>query len=234
MKMMYSGAKCDEAGFSLIELLIVLVLIFILTGISLFYLSGHQELYKPDDQALQIVDILHEARQRALTQRETMRVEINRATNSITLIDENTIQDETDTADNDRVLKSLKLFDPSVVIVGVSPGQIAYNPPEPLPVPTTVFVPSVYPPSISQSVCTLRFRANGTVLNAGNDAIGSGAEVNGATMHIWSPSTANPANSEIARSITVIGSTGSIRMWEFDAGSTLENKWRDSRRMGSR
>ncbi|CAN5613400.1 MAG: prepilin-type N-terminal cleavage/methylation domain-containing protein [Blastocatellia bacterium] len=233
MKKKFSNANCKVAGFSLIELLIVLTLIFILSAISLFYLSGHQTLYKPDDQTLLIADILHEARQRSLTQRETMRVEINRSTNQITLIDENTNQDPTDTADNDRVLKSLNLFDPSVVTIGISPGQITYNPPEPLPVPTTEFIPSIYPPSGSQSVCTLRFLANGTVVNAGNDPIGTGAVANGATLHIWSPSAVDSANSDIARAITVIGSSGSVRIWEFDQGSPAANKWKDSRRSGS-
>ena len=64
-------------GFSMVELLIVLTVMTILTGISLFYLSGHQRLFRPDEQTLKMVDIFQEARQRSLTQRETMRVEID-------------------------------------------------------------------------------------------------------------------------------------------------------------
>ncbi|MEP6848392.1 MAG: hypothetical protein ABI999_06020 [Acidobacteriota bacterium] len=219
-----------EAGFSLIELLAVVTVIVALGGISIFYLVGHQKAYKTDDQSLLITDVLQEARQRSLTQRRTMRVEINRTTNSVRLIDENT--DATSPTD-DNVLKVVNLVNPVDVVVGPPPGNIAYNPPEPLPNPTAVFIPSVYPTSAAQSVCTLRFRSDGTVTNAGNNAIGTGAVMTGATIHVWEPIRATPANADIARSITVIGSTGTIRLWEFDSQLTGANKWKDSRRYGT-
>jgi hypothetical protein len=31
----------------------------------------------------------------------------------------------------------------------------------------------------------------------------------------------------------VVGSIGSIRLWEYDSGMTGVNKWRDSRRYGT-
>ncbi len=85
-----SFAAMDVKGFSLIELLIVLTLIMIMSGVSFFYFNTYQRLYKPDDQSLQIVDILQEARQHALTQRETIRVEVDITVNVVRLIDENT------------------------------------------------------------------------------------------------------------------------------------------------
>lgn len=237
MRKIVSDSRLNQAGFSLIELFVVVALIFILSSISLFLLTGHQTLYKPDDQTLLITDMLQEARQRALTQRETMRVEINRDTNTVRLIDENTNVNipPPDTVGNDQVIRQISLFESSVVTVGVNPANIAYNPPEPstLPVPTAVFVPSVYPSSISQSVCTLRFLANGTVTNAGNNALGAGAVTTGVTIHVWAPQEGTPTQSSIARSITVIGATGTVRAWEFDPSSVAANKWKDSRRTGS-
>jgi len=219
--------RSRESGFSLIELLVVLSIVTIMGGAALFYAYAHKKLYKPDDQALQIVDILQEARQRSLTQRRPMRVEINLTTNTVTLYDENT---NTGSASDDFRIKSLKLFDPSDVRVDSRPAEIAVNPPETMPVASAVFKSSVYPSSISQNVCTIRFLANGTAVDAGTNATGAGAAVTGVTLHNWSPNKATPTQSDIARSITVLGATGVIRMWEYNHASTATNKWFDSRR----
>ena len=110
---------------------------------------------------------------------------------------------------------------------------MTYNPPEPLTPPNATFVNSVYTPSIGQEVCTLRFMSNGTVTNAGNNAVGTGATPIGVTMHIWSPTNDDVTKSEILRAVTVIGTTGVIRLWEFNPSLTQTNKWQDSRRYGT-
>jgi prepilin-type N-terminal cleavage/methylation domain-containing protein len=218
-----------DAGFSLIELLIVVVIFTIMISITGYYFVAHQTLYKPDDQSLKIIDVLQEARQRSLTQRETMRVEIDLTDNTIRLIDENT----TTTPDDDREIRRATLLPQTDVKLAQRANDIGYNPPEILPAPTAVFTASVYPLSSSHNVCTIRFQSNGTVSNAGTNATGGGSTVTGLTLHIWSPKKSNVNEADIARAITVIGSTGSIRMWEFDRNSTDANKWQDSRRSSS-
>ncbi|MBK9165652.1 MAG: prepilin-type N-terminal cleavage/methylation domain-containing protein [Acidobacteria bacterium] len=226
----YKHSKISsESGFSMMELLMVLAIILVLSSVSLFYLTAHQTLYKPDEQALLITDIFQEARQKSLTQRETHRIEINRTRKTVRLIDENTPA----TVDDDAVIREMNLLEDSVVSVGVKPGNIDVNPPEPLPVPDAVFLPSNYPTSVGDSVATYRFMANGTVTNGGNTATGNGAVVTGGTVHIWSPNATEQANADIARSITVIGSSGSVRLWEYDRSLTTTNKWKDSRRSGT-
>lgn len=213
-------------GFSMVELLIVLAVITILSGISLFYLSAHERLYRPDDQALKIIDVLQEARQRSLTQRETMRVEIDLTDNMLRLIDEN----QPGTADDDRVLKSTVLLPQEVVKLEQRPPDISTNPAEIMPVPQAQFRQSIYPPSVTHNVCTFRFLRNGTVVNEGTDPVGSNAATTGSTLFIWSPKKDDPDESEIARAITVVGASGSVRYWEYNRGLPDDNKWKDSRR----
>lgn len=230
MKVKLMRVNKKDAGFSLIELLTVIAVIFILSGISLFYLMGHQKAYKPDDQALLITDMLQEARQRSLTQVETMRVEINQTTNRVRLIDENS-QNVPNTADDDVVLREMTLFNPSEVKYRLRPSNIPIlnNPPEMFPVLDAVFKGSVHPLSPAQTVCTLRFMSSGQVHDAGNDAIGNGSVPTGVTLHTWAPKKApNENTSEIARAITVVGSSGTVRLWEWDI-----DKWQDSRRSGT-
>ena len=214
-------------GFSMVELLIVLTVITILVGISLFYLSGHERLYRPDEQALKIIDVFQEARQRSLTQRETMRVEIDLTDNMVRLIDENL----PGSASDDRVIKSLALLPQSEVKLNSRPPDIATSPTEIMPVPIAQFRPSIYPSSMTHNVCTFRFQRNGSVVNEGTDAVGSNATTTGLTLFIWSPKPNSPNESFIARAITVIGATGSVRFWEYNQNVSDTNKWKDSRRM---
>jgi prepilin-type N-terminal cleavage/methylation domain-containing protein len=57
--------KRFDAGFSIAELLVVLAIIGVMSAVVIFYATAHKKLYQPDDQALQIADILQEGRQRA-------------------------------------------------------------------------------------------------------------------------------------------------------------------------
>lgn len=225
-----SKSKFVEGGFSVVELLVVLSIIAVMSAAVLFYANAHKKLYQPDDQALQIADIFQEARQRSLTQRRPMRVEINLTNNTVKLYDENT---NSTSASDDVLLKAMNMFASANVKVNSRPSEISLNPPETMPVPNAVFKSSVYPTSISQSVCTIRFLANGSAVDAGTNATGSGAVTTGLTLHIWAPNKTNPGQSDIARSITVLGATGVIRMWEYDHTSAATNKWKDSRRSSS-
>lgn len=223
------GDRLSCAGFSLLELLVVLTVASILLAISLFYFEGHRKLYRPDDTTLLIADALQEARQRSLTQRETIRVEIDKTAKVVRVIDEN----QPTLATDDEIIKLLTIPEPAVVTVGQAPLNITVNPPETLPIPNAVFQPSQHPLSFGNEVCTIRFMRDGTVTNAGTNSIGSGAVTSGVTIHIWSPKPGNPSDADIARAITVIGSSGVVRAWEWDWSSANSNKWKDSRRAGS-
>ena len=222
----FPSSHRNQAGFSLIETLSVMALIAVFSSVTFLYLNATQDLYKADEQALSIIDVMQEARQRSLTQRETMRVEIDVTDNVVRLIDEN----DPDSIDDDNELRSVPLLDPSEVRVDERASQIGNNPPEEFPVPTAKFKRSIYPPSQNHDVCTIRFLNNGRVVDQGNNGVGNGAVNTGLTLHVWSPRKDNSNKANIARGITIIGSTGSIRLWEHDPSLKGAVKWKDTRR----
>lgn len=173
--------------------------------------------------------MLQEARQRSLTQRKPMRVEINLTDGIVRLINER----ETNTVDDDQVLREAALLPANEVAIRVRPPDITTNPTEALPVPIAQFRQSIYPSSVLDDVATIRFMPNGTVVNEGTSPTGSNAPITGLTLFVWSAKKGNVNESEIARAITVVGATGSIRLWEYDWEARDANKWKDSRRTGT-
>lgn len=210
--------KRGEKGFSLIELLIVVALILIMAAVSLFALTGHKAMYKTDDQALQIIDVLRAAALRAVTQRQTIRVEINLTTNRIQVIDENTPA----IAGDDVVVRSLTLASVTDVRLNVQPANVMALPAIPSNFPAAVFATSSHPSSAGNNVCTIRFNRNGTVVNAGTNALGANSVITSTTLVIWPPQAADPTRARTTgsvRAITIFGSTGNIRFWQYNGTS---------------
>lgn len=214
----------SAAGFSIVELLMVIVLIAILSSIAFMSFSS-TKLYDADRQALQITDLLQEARQRSLSQRNTLRVEINSTKNSVRLIDEIKSGDASD----DVVLKT-SFFLNEGVYVGTTPSNLSAGPTESSPVLPISYNTSTHPLSTSDQVAVIRFR-KGNAQNAGTDAIGTNSIPTGATVYVWSKhptdNSTNPTVGNIIRAITVIGSSGSTRLWkcEIDAGDCSQWKY---------
>ena len=218
----------DQQGFSLIELLVMMVLILIVSTIAIFYLTGHRKLYNTDEEALQVIDLIQEARQRALTQREILRVEIDLTTNSGRLINEN----DPLTASDDRMVRQVTFFPSANVRMDMRPNNITIAPPEILPAPTAVFTGSLHPLSAGHNVATFRFLADGTVRNAGTNALGANSVPTGTTLYIWKPKAGYPNESDLTKAITILGATGSVRMWDVAKAADGSLYWKDSRRSG--
>lgn len=196
-----------EAGFSLIELIIVLLIISILSVFALMSFKGEKK-YLADSQAYQIIDIIQEARQRSLTQHETMRVEFNQTRNTVRLISEN----EPGNANDDKEIRSLQIEDPKYVVVGSTPKNINNSPTDLSLAPLLKYKKSVHPLSNSDTVATLRFVRTGKVLDAGSNAIGDNSAVTGATIYVWMPDSGDNnqplTTGTVIRAITVQGVSG--------------------------
>lgn len=210
--------KQGEKGASVAELLIVLLVIGLMSGFTLFALTGHKAMYKTDDQTLQIIDVLRAASLRAVTQRQTIRVEINMTTNRVQIIDENLAT----TSNDDVVVKSLTLAPVTDVKLSAKPLNVSPLPPAPSNFPAAVFASSLHPSSTSNNVCTIRFNRNGTVTNAGTNALGANAAITSSTLYIWPPQAADPTRARTTgsvRAITIYGPSANIRLWKYNGTS---------------
>ena len=188
----------SEAGFSLIELLIVVAIGIILTTISIFALRSSKRSYAPDDEANQIVSFFREAHQRALTQRQTQRVTIDRNALVVRLMDEGLLPggDEVE------------------IIRGKLNGTVAMTQPTvggtllPLPAAPYNYNAAVFTDAVAQ----YRFRADGSV----TDSLGNSVS---ATFY-FTPLDMTDESSTLVRAVTLFGPSGSTRAWKYDAANT--------------
>lgn len=193
------------SGFSLIELLMVSAVLLILTAISIPYLYNYTKLYKTEDQALRVMDLMREAAQISLTKRRTIRLDIDlsdAARPVMRLTDENG-------AATDVLAKTIPLEPFSEVRMDVAPLGIT------VPAP-----PNYATATLVGGVWTLRFRSDGSVLNAANIPISG-------TLFFWPPRAVpynaadlTPRNKAEVRAITLFGGSGAVRYWKH-TGTTF-------------
>ena len=169
--------------------------------------------YDADNKAYVVMDMLKEGRQRAITQQETLRVEINKSTNTAHLYNENAAGDDSD----DVELKAYRLSGDGLVYFDRAPDNSSGGPAPSSPAPLIQYKASVYPKSSGDQVATLRFLRNGKVTDAGSDSIGSNSVELGATIYFWTPrnTSSGPSTTEakVLRAITVSGASGNPIYW---------------------
>lgn len=211
MKEKYTSS---QQGFSLLELLIVMIILSVLAGIVVLGTSS-SKLYAADNQALAITDILQEARQKALTGRKTFRVELNDTKKQIRLIDEN----NTTTAADDKIIRT-SAFNPATT-VGTPPANVdpVYSvlPQSGSPIPVIQYTQTNYPPSANDSVKTLRFTRTGEVVDGGTDNLGTGANNAGVAIYVYNGSVGS--GSSIVRAITLSGITAATQLFKCKTDS---------------
>lgn len=210
----------DEPGFSLPELLMVVSIMGIFAMVTLMNPFFNRK-HSTDTQTLLISDILQEARQRALNQRETMRVEIDDTKKQIRLINEK----KSNTTDDDTVIKTLSISDN--VVVGTHPDNVSVTgiPKTSYSIPEIVFSQSTYPLSINNQTFTLRFSKTGQVVDKGTDNTGSGAIMTGATIYVYEK-TESGTQPSIVRALTVSGISGSSSVLKCRLGGDgYCNEW---------
>lgn len=211
MKAAMKPTKCEE-GFSVIELMIVIAVIIILTAVTVFSLAPHKRAYRAEDASAQIVNFMRQANQRALTDRQSMRLVVNRLSRRISIIDENTIagggNNEDDTVSGDDLLVRQEDLIPSSEIrmdQPMIPGPMS-PPPAPYNYPAAVFASDLW---------VAHFESDGSVT-----ALVGGTRVPiSATFFFWPPNPGNaaaPASLLEVRAVTLFGPSSSVRYWRYD------------------
>lgn len=202
-----------ERGFSMVELVVVLSIIIIMSAVSIPYILNYRKVYRSDDQATKIVDLISEAGQLALTRRRTMRLEIDLTDNAILIIDENG-------TNPDVQLKKIPLEKAADVRIDAIPSGVTKpNPPNYTDISFSTDAVGHLVGSttvISHNVWVARFQRDGSVVNNAGTPI----SVN---IYVWPPITSGsltPRNTKEIRAITIFGGSGAVRYWKYN-GSTF-------------
>lgn len=205
-----------QSGYSMVELILAVAMILVMTAFAVFALRGNRNTFRSDDQAMRILDFMREASNRALAQRQIMRLEIDVTTNVVRIIDENAAGNG-----DDRIVRRETLENPNAVRLvrsgggANSPPNAVNTPPAPSNYAAATFAASTHPLSQNNSVCVLRFRPDGTVVDANNN-------ITSMSLYLWEPSSTNadvPAERRRVRAITVFGGTGGVRLWKYDGAA---------------
>lgn len=198
----------QASGFTVTELLVVVLVLFILLCISVPYFFSYRQHYRSEDQALKVMDLMREGSQLALNRRRNIRLEIDLSENAVLLIDENG-------ADPDTLIKKIPLDSSSDVRIDVQPDDV--DPPPP------VYADAVFGDDelghfdddtevTGHQVWAARFRSDGSVVNAEGTPIS-------ATLYSWQPNapgSTRPKEVTEVRAITMYGGSGSVRYWKHD------------------
>ncbi|HWP43322.1 MAG TPA: type II secretion system protein [Blastocatellia bacterium] len=183
-----------QRGYSAIELVIVTSIVIILAGITIYSLTAGKKAYAADDEATQLVSFFREAYHRALAQRQTMRVTIDRNQGVVRLMDEGAMPggDEVEII-RGRVSQHINMDRPAIggTPIAVPPSPYNYNP--------AVF---------DNGVWSARFRADGSVVDAAGNSLS-------ATLY-FSPIGLTEDNAGLIRAVTLFGPSGSVRFWKYD------------------
>lgn len=198
-----------QAGFSMAELLTVLAVIAIMSAISVPYLLNYRKVYRTDDQAIKMMDLMRETAQLALTRRRTMRFEIDLTDNTMKLIDENGTGADT-------LIKSIPLEKTSDVRVDVIPTGVSKpNPPNYANIAFATDTVGHLNGTTSvngHSIWSARFQRDGSVVNNS----GTFTSVNIFIFPPASAGSATPSSKPQVRAITLFGGSGAIRYWKHN------------------
>lgn len=196
------SAHRESEGYSVIELLVVVVIIITLTAAAVFSLVPHRRAYGTEDAAGQVTNFLRDAYQRAISQRQTMKVQIDRTNMLIKIIDENKLP-----AGDEIEVRRAKLNNEISVNQPTVGGSLLNAPAAPYNYPVAVY---------SNNLWEARFRSDGSVVDTAGNTLSATVFFSFVSM--------KTSDTNLIRAVTLFGPSGSVRFWRytgqsFDAGA---------------
>lgn len=207
------ASRSSQSGFSVVELMIVVIVMAIMTGIVVFSFRSNKRSYIADDEATKVLSFFREAYQRALSQRQAQRITIDLNNNLIKLADMGLLPGGDETIINRGVLNT-----------GVTLTQpvVAGNPLAPPPAPY-----NYAPADLSSGSIDIYFLADGSITNATGFNNSSFAPVSltfffsPSQQTVTAPGQTSSNSGNLIRAVTLFGPTGSTRLWRFDTSSFI-------------
>lgn len=202
-----------HGGFSVVEMLIVVAIMMVMMAISLPYFYNYNKLFKSEEQALKVMDLMRETSQLALNRRRTFRLEVDVTSNSVRIIDENG-------SDPDTLVKSIPMEPIGVVRMDAPPNGIDRpNPPDYGAAAFKVDEHGHMDGSthiIGNTVWDLHYKSDGTVVTDADLPIS-------ATLFFYPPTSGgsdDTSDPNQVRAVTLYGGSGSVRYWKYN-GTTF-------------
>lgn len=196
-------ASRREGGFSVLELMMVLVIVLIMSAIGIFSYSKAVKGTTPDIAGRQITDFLREGNERALMTTIPYRVDLTRstplATGTIKLI-----------RTTDNVVVRQETLGRYTEINMRRPTSVAAKPPAPFDFDDASFNTS--------DVWSVVFHADGSA-----SAVGASTPMS-ANIYFYPPLPSNSNDTDGAQSLRVVslfGPTGAVRFWGYDGNQFI-------------
>lgn len=201
--------KNSQSGFSVVEIMVVVIVMMIMTGIIVFSFRGNKRAYIADDSATQVLSFFREAYQRALSQRQAQRVTIDRGNRIIKLTDMGLLPGGDEVTINRGVI--------STAVTLVQP-VISGNP---LSVPPAPYNYASADFGTGESI-DIYFLADGSVTTT--TGFNNSTFAPASFTFFFAPSTVASTNASqtpatagnLIRAVTLFGPTGSTKLWRFD------------------
>lgn len=200
-------SRARNRGFSVVELLMVMAIIAIMIAMTLPTIFQARRVYAVDDASTQVIDILQFAQQRALAERQIMRVDIVAGTDStqgtIQVTDQETLVGG---AGDDVVIRSELLPDNKEVTLNTNVGLF------PLPPRPFNFNHWTWP----SGRLRVFFMPDGIVTS---DPTAPTLLPQSFTLTMYVPISPGVPDTGLTSGITLFGPTGSVRAWGYNPTS---------------
>jgi prepilin-type N-terminal cleavage/methylation domain-containing protein len=195
--------RSREAGFSLIELVMVVTLMGIMTAITVPQLAGQRRLVRSAAVSRDMMTQLRYARQMAMSERTAYTFQYNNTTKKVIVIDNNatgaTVLNDTNYPNNSG---STVVATTDLTGSGLDSTEINYGVPTGLP--AGALGDGVSMTALTSGKINITFQPDGTVVDA------TGTPVDRA-LYVYNTKVPK----ETAAAISIMGAAGRIKLWRY-------------------